>query len=235
MGSLFSKPKESTVVVQQPGKSEEELELMRMQIDALRRAQEQTPEQKALSEKGAAYYEQMMAQNVLSPEEEAEFDKEYQLQLEALNEQYNKEAKEYGGTQMANLVARGMWDTSTGTQEISNTQEKFGGILASETSNMLQAKEYAKYDMEMAKRQLASSGYALTQGMSQSNAQTALQASMAMQNYYLNQGSMQANAALQNAMAQTARDQAQYKQRMALWSGVTGLGAGMMKAGFAGG
>jgi len=237
MGSLFSSPEPSPtyVTVSTPEKSDTEKQLLELQYQILQQQRAGSPEQDALYAKSAEYYQQMLADQTLSPEEEAEFDKEYNLQLQALNEQYGRETKEYGGTQMASLLARGMWDTTTGTQEMGKTQEQFATILGEQTAGLLESKETAKYSMDLAKRQMVQSGYELSSGLNQNQLQTALQASMSMQNYYLNQGSMQAQSALQNALSTQTMQQAQYKQRMNLFSGMTGLGMGLMKGGILGG
>jgi hypothetical protein len=233
MSSIFSSPKPSPtqITVSAPEKSDTEKQLLQMQLDLLKSQQAQSPEQQALYNKSTEYYQQMINDNTLSPEEEADFEKEYNLQLQALNEQFGRETKEAGGSQMASLVARGMFDTTTGRNEMAKSQEDYANILAQQTVSMGGSKETAKYNMDLAKKQLSQSGYELTTGLNQNQMQTALQASMAMQNYYLNQGAMQANAALTNAMSTQAMEKAKYNQRMNMWGSVVGMGSGLLKAG----
>ena len=234
MSSLFKSPAPSQtyVTVQQPEKTDTQRQLEELQLQILRQQQSVSPEEQALYKKSTEYYEQMIADNTLSPEEETEFEKEYQLQAEALNQQYARETKEAGGTQFASLVARGMFDTSVGTQEMARSQENYATILSEQIGGLGEAKETAKYSMDLAKRQLAQSGYQLTSGLNQSQMQTALQAAMAGQNYYLSQGNMKAQSALQNALSTQMMEQSKYKQRMNMWGSVTGMGMGLLKGSF---
>ncbi|MFH0959644.1 MAG: hypothetical protein V1897_13170 [Pseudomonadota bacterium] len=235
IGLFKSDPEPSPVQVTVPGKTQAELDLIDLQNKVLTQATTQTPEQAALAAKQTEYYNQMLADNTLSPEEEADFEKEYELQLQALNETYGRETTKAGGTQMAELVSRGMLDTTTGRDIIADTQEKSAEQLATQISSMGEAKEFAKYDMELAKRNLAQTGYALTSGIKAANLQTALQAAMSAENYYAGRGGLEANAALQNALAAQSRNQAEYKNRMGIWGGMLGLGQSMVMKGASGG
>lgn len=227
----FGGPDQPEVRVTVPGKTPTELELMKLQIEALQNANKQTPEQAALAAKATEYYNQMIAQGELSPEEEAAFNKEYELSVAALEEKFGIESKRAGATQMAELTARGVMDTTTGENAISRTQEDFAKVLESTKADMLQAKEFAKSDMELAKQSLATSGYALTSGMSQAQMQTALEASLNAQNYYLGRGGLEASANLTNALMDQALQKSQYIERLKSWGAIAGMGGGMMKSG----
>lgn len=190
----------------------------------------QTALSDTLNNQSNQYYQNMIDAGTLTPDEEADFENEYNLQLQALNEQFARETQAAGGKQMASLVARGMFDTSVGSREIAKTQEDYAGILGEQTANLLTAKETAKTNLTQARQQLAQSGYQMTSSMAQNQMQTALQASMALQNYYANQGATTANTSLQNALYNQAVQRNEYNQRMSLLSGVTGLGLGLLRA-----
>lgn len=228
-------PEPSPVQVTVPGKTDTELQLLELQRKVLEQQANPSPEQQALLAKQKEYYDQMLADNTLSPEEEAQFEEEYNLQLQALNEQFGIQTKEAGGTQMADLVSRGMLDTTTGRNAIARSQRDYAGQLGQQIESMGQAKEYAKYNMDLAKRSLSQTGYELTSGINQSNMNTALQAAMSAENYYAGRGALDANAALQNALATQSRNQAEYKNRMGIWSGMLGMGQSMVQQGAGGG
>lgn len=231
---FFPDPPEVTPIVV-PGRSEEELELMTLQKQALEKSlAEPTEEEKLLAEKMKAYYETIISEGELSPEEEAAFNEEYGLQLEALKEEFGRETKKYGGEELAELVSRGMLESTVGEQKIASTQDRFAKILAGTQAEMLQSKETAKSNMEAAKMEMSTAGYSLAAGMSQSQMQTALQAAAGLQNYFLDEGAMKANAALTNALMNQAREKAIYGQRMQVWGGLANLGISMMKSGGAG-
>lgn len=236
ISKLLGKPESNPITVQTPGKTQEETELIKLQRQILENqiAQQNSPEQKALMAKQKEYYDQMIADNTLSPEEEAEFDREYALQLQALTEQYGIQTRDAGGRQMADLVSRGMLDTTTGRNIVAKSQGDYAMKLAEQISAMGQAKEFAKFDMDLAKRNLAQTGYELTSGINQANMQTALNAAMSAENYFAGRGGLEANAALQNALADQARSQAKYQNRMNIWSGMLGMGQSMIKQGASG-
>jgi hypothetical protein len=235
IGLMTSKPDSSPVQVTVPAKTDTEIQLMELQKKVLEQQANPSPDQQALYAKQKEYYDQMISDNTLSPDEESEFEREYQLQLSALNEQFGIETKEAGGKQMADLVSRGMFDTTTGRNAIAKSQEGYAGQLAQQISSMGQAKEYAKYDMNLAKRSLAQTGYELTSGINAANMQTALNAAMSAENYMAGRGGLEANAALQNALATQSRNQAEYKNRMGMWSGMLGMGQSLVKQGAGGG
>jgi hypothetical protein len=237
VGKIFGgdDPEPSPVQVTVPGKSQTELELIELQKKILEQTANPSEDEQALIKKQAEYYDQMMADSVLSPEEEAEFEREYNLQLSALQEQFGIETREAGGRQMADLISRGMFDTTTGRDIIAKSQGDYATKLAEQISAMGQAKEFAKYDMELAKRNLAQTGYELTSGIRQANMQTALSAAMSAENYYAGRGGLEANAALQNALATQARNQAEYRNRMGIWSGMMGMGQSLVMQGSGGG
>lgn len=227
----FGAPDEPAVTVNVPGKTDTEIELMKLQIEALQNANKQTPEQAALATRATEYYNQMVAQGELSPGEEAEFNKEYELSVQALEEKFGIESKRAGATQLAELTSRGVLDTTTGENAIARTQEEFAKILGSTKADMLQAKEFAKSDMELAKQSLATSGYSLTSGMSQAQMQTALEASLNAQNYYLGTAQTQASANLTNALMNQALQKSAYIEKLKTWGAIAGVGGGMMRSG----
>ncbi len=231
---LKDKPQASSVSVSVPAKTENELELIRLQTEILKQTSTTSPEQEALYAKQREYLDQITADITLSPEEEAEFEKEYGLSLAAVKEQFGIESEKAGATQMASLVSRGMLETTTGETEIADTQKKFAELLGQQEATMLESKETAKYDLEAAKRELGQAGYQLTTGMQQSQMQTALQAAMGLETYALNRGGAQANAALENALVQQSIEKAKYQQRMNMWNVGTQLGTGVLKAGAGG-
>lgn len=229
----YDEPEPANITVEVPGKTPAELELIDLQRQILEKVSAgPTAEEQQLYNKQKEYIDQLIADMTLSPEEEAEFEKEYGLKLEALREQFGEETEKYGSKQLASLVSRGMLETSTGEQEIAETQQRFAEILSGSEAEMTEAKELAKSDLDAAKRSLSQQGYQLTTGMQQSQIQTALQAAMGLESYYMNRGGMQASAALQNALTQQAINKSKYQQRMDTWSALTGLGGSIMKAGF---
>lgn len=235
IGLFNDEPEPSPVQVEVPGKTQAELDLISLQTQILQQQANPSPEQQALTAKQTEYYNQMMADATLSPEEEADFEREYNLQLEALQEQFGIETKEAGGKQMADLVSRGMLDTTTGRNIVAKSQGDYATQLAQQIENMGQAKEYAKFDMELAKRNLAQTGYELTSGINAANMATALNAAVSAESYYAGRGGLEANAALQNALATQSRNQAEYKNRMGIWSGMLGMGQSMVMKGAGGG
>ena len=152
------------------------------------------------------------------------FEKERDLQLSALEEKFGIESERYGGKQLASLVHRGILESTTGEEEIAQTQEKFAELLGEQKGSI----------MEASKRQMAGAGYRLTSGMSQSQTLTALEAASGLQNYFLGRGGLEAEGALTNAILNQQREKAAYEGRMSVWKGMTGMGMGMMKAGFGG-
>lgn len=237
VGMMFGddEPEPSPITVSTPSKTQSELDLIALQKQILEQQANPSPEQLALTAKQTEYYDQMIADATLSPEEEADFEKEYNLQLQALNEQFGRETEEIGGRQMADLLARGIYDTTTGRNIVAKTTEDQARALAEQISAAGQAKEYAKFDMELAKKNLAQTGYELTSGINAANMATALQAAMSAENYFAGRGGLEANAALQNALATQARNQAEYKNRMGIWSGMLGMGQSLVKQGAGGG
>ena len=223
----ITKPKASTVTVQMPGMTSTEKDLVALQKEYYQRMLTETPEDKLMREKSQQYLEQMMAEEQLSPDEEAAFAREYELQKQALMGQFNIESQRYGASELADLAARGMLETTTGERQIATTQQRFTGQLMSNIAEMGQAKELAKADMEAAKREMAMQGYRLTSGMMQGQIQAGLQTATNLQNYFATRNQMGANAALQNALMNQARNKAVYQQRMSLFGGLTGLGTGM--------
>jgi len=217
-----------------PGPTKEEQELVKLQLRYLNEQMTITPEEQAMMDKEQQYFEEMMAKDILSPQEEAEFEREYSLQLEALQEQFGLETEQYGAKQMADLVSRGVLGTTTGETSIAQSQQQFANVLAGQVSELGQAKELAKSDVEAAKREMAQQGYRLTSGLFQSQATSTLQAASNLQNYYGGREQLQAQTQLQNALAQQMREQAGYQSRMRFWGGVAGLGTGLMKAGATG-
>jgi hypothetical protein len=230
-----SGPEPSPVQVSVPAKTDTEIQLMELQKKILEQQANPSPEQQALTSKQTEYYNQMIADNTLSPEEESQFNNEYNLQLQALQEQYGIQTKDLGGTQMADLVSRGMYDTTTGQNAIAKSQGDYAAQFGQQVQNLGQAKEYAKYNMSLAKQSLAQTGYELTSGINQANMSTALNAAMSAENYYAGRGGLEANAALQNALAEQTRNQAEYKNRMGVWSGMLGMGQSLVKQGAGGG
>jgi hypothetical protein len=229
-------PQQQPIVVTTPAKSQTEIELLKLQKQILQKqAAGPTPEERALIAKQQEYYEQLIADETLSDEERAEFEKERDLQLSALEEKFGIESERYGGKQLASLVHRGILESTTGEEEIAQTQERFTEILGEQKGSIMEASEIAKSDFEAAKRQMAGAGYRLTSGMSQSQTLTALEAASGLQNYMLGRGGLEADAALTNAIVNQQRERAAYEGRMSTWKGLTGLGMGLMKAGFGGG
>jgi hypothetical protein len=170
----------------------------------------------------------------LSPEELADFDAQYQKELEALVEDFDLYKQREGARQIAELTDRGMLESTTGQRAIAETEKQFADILMGAKSDILQSKETAKEDLLGAKEDLARAKYSIASGMTQQQINTALQASMALQNYYLSQSGAKANSALTGALAQQAQEKAKYDQRSELWSTVAGIGGGLLKSGITG-
>jgi len=227
----FGDDKPSTSIINVPGPTATERELMNLQKQYYKSMLTTTPEEAAMNAKAQEYLETMMADEVLSPDEEAEFEREYELSKQALLGQFGIESERYGASQMAELASRGMLETTVGERQIATTQQQFAGELMGNIAEMGQAKELAKSDMEAAKKQMAMQGYQLTKGLMQSNLQAGLTSATNLQNYMASRTAMGANTALQNALINQARNKAQYQQRMSMWGGMTGLGSGMMFGG----
>ena len=223
------------VNVNVPDKTETEKELEKLQLDVLRKqAAGPTAEELALQDKMSDYYETMMADEVLSEDEAAAFDEEYNLQLSALQDQFAIQTEEAGAARMAELASRGILETTTGRDIIAKDQQKYTDILGSNISELGEAKEIAKSDMELAKKRMAQQGYNLTSGILQYRQNDALTQAATMQNYYTNDNMMKANTALQNAIRTQTWDQWAYNQKMTSLGTTAGIGIGMMNSGFGG-
>lgn len=221
--------------VNMPAKTEEEKKLLELQLAALeRQAAPPTAEEVAMQTRATEYYNIMLGKEVLSPEEESMFDKEYELQLLALQEQFGMQTEELGGQRMAELASRGVLETTTGRDIIAKDQQKFTSVLAENVAGLGTAKEVAKSDMEAAKRQMAQQGYELTSGILQSRASDDMEQATRLQNYYTGENVLSSNNALQNALRRQQWGQWAYNQKMTSLGSITGIGVGMMKSGASG-
>jgi hypothetical protein len=231
-GFMFGpdEPDPLSITVETPAQTETEKQLIELQMQIL---QEQiagpSPEEQALLDKQKEYYDQLIADETLSPEEQAEFERERDLQLEALEETFAIESGRHGATQLADLVHRGILESTTGVEQIALTQEQFTQLLGEEKTNIMEASELAKSDMEAAKREMAGAGYSLTSAMTQTQTLTALEAASGLQNYFMGRGGLEAQSALTNAILNQTREQAAYQGRMDKWKLGTGVGLGMMQ------
>ena len=217
-----------------PAPTAEETQLVNLQTQLLQRQIAGIPAQEEFEARQQGYFDQMVSEGQLSPEEEAAFNEEYGLRSEALKEQFGLESEKYGASQVADLTSSGMLETTTGRNIISGTQERFANVLSGQIAELGQSKELAKSDVEAAKREMAMQGYKLTSGLLQSQISSALNTSTNLQNYYGSRGEMEAQVQLQHTLAEQAREQAGHRQRMNLWGNLTNMGFGMMKSGASG-
>lgn len=133
------------------------------------------------------YYDQLMSEEFLSDAELSGFDKEYDLQLKALQQKYDTQFRDASAGTMANLAHRGVLETTTGSNVITNQQRDYADALASDTASLLNEKQLKIMDAEEAKRQMALQGYNLTSGILQQKQSNALTSAGLLQNYFTNQ------------------------------------------------
>ncbi|MBU1235016.1 MAG: hypothetical protein KKC77_19185, partial [Proteobacteria bacterium] len=167
----------------------------------------------------------------LSPEEIADFDTQYQLELEALQDRFNIESGRAGATQFASQLDRGIYESTTGMNEVMLTQERFAELLNQAQSDLLYQKEQGKTDFLSAKQGLEMGKYSLVEGMNQQQIQTAMEAAMAMSNYFQTGRGITASGNLNNALIRQAYDQQAYNQRSQTGGLIQGIGTGLLKSG----
>ena len=167
----------------------------------------------------------------LSPGELADFDTQYQLELEALREQFGIESGRAGATQFASQVDRGIFDSTTGANESMLTQERFADLLAQAEGDLMFQQEQDQTDLLSAKQGLEMGKYSLTEGMNQDQIRTAMEAAMAMSNYYQTGRGITASSNLNNALIKQSYDQQKYNQRGQIGGLVQGIGTGLLKGG----
>ncbi len=218
-----------SVNVNVPGPSASEQQLIDLQVQQLQRQlAPPTEEELAIQEKMTGYYDQILSDETLSEDEEAAFDQEYELQYSALEDQYSMETERFGGQRMAELVSRGVLESTTGYDAVASDQQRFAGVFAENISELGQAKELAKSDFGAAKDEMARQGYRLTSGLFQSQQSDALNTAAGLQNHFTQQNMFTANAALQNAMNQQMFSQNKYNQTMSGLGTMTGFGISQM-------
>ena len=184
-------------------------------------------EQIALAESEQGYLKWLMGQQTLSPEESELFEKQFDLEVAALTEQFQYESEQYGGKQMADLVARGVFESTTGERAIGETTRRQTGIFQGSVAQLRESEQLAKSDFGAAKTQMAQQGYRLTSSMMQDSLSQAMDISLSMQSYYQDVRGSEASAALQRALDKQAKEQAAYNQRVGTGVGIAGIGAGL--------
>ena len=188
-----------------------------------------TADEQKLIDRNTQYLESMLADEVLSEDEETQFQEAYDLEVEALSEQFGMETERLGASRMAELTSRGVMGTTTGENIIARDQQKYAETLGANIAELGMSKDIARSDMELAKKQMAQQGYKLTSGLMQNRTSDALaQAGMA-QNYYTGQNIMSANASLSSALMNQQWDQYGYQQRMGGAAKFTGMGQSFIK------
>ena len=210
--------------LESPGMSDEEKQLLALQSETIKNSLEQQGLWDAEAEK---YYQDLLKDSLLSPEEELSIDKQYDLEAQAFRDKLNIEGQRIGNTQLAELTSRGVLESTTGENAIARTQSEFADVLMQGESAIEGNRLTAKTDLDTAKRSLAQSGYNLTSQMSQNQMNTALEASMYSQNYLMGNRGLQASTNLQNALLTQASEKAKYDQRLSLWKGVANLGTAL--------
>jgi hypothetical protein len=188
-------------------------------------------EEQALKDKQAEYYTTMTSDNPLTAEEEADFESEYEAALSSLQSEYDIKTEKAGATQMASLVGRGIFETTTGINAVADTQQEYASALASDTTALQEASQTSKSNYATTKKQLAQQGYSLLNEYFQTQNSNALSAATNLQSYYAKKGQADATTALNTALINQATEQAEYNKKMALWSGITGLGTSLAAAG----
>ena len=212
-----------------PEASPEEQRLMDLNIQMLEKALEpleQTPEQIALEKKQGEYFQTLTEEQTLSAEEEAEFTKEYDLQVESLREQHGLELGKASNRLYADLVARGVADSTTGEDIQSELTGRYGESLQSSIGELGLSMETAKSDVGAAKKEMALQGYKMMSDIQQSNLDYKMNLASTTQNYLSTNRSMTASTALQNSMMKQMSDQYAYQMKM---GGLGALGGAGLK------
>lgn len=169
------------------------------------------------------YYDLMMSDEILSAEESAMFDEQYENELSALEEKYAIQFERHGASRMADLASRGVLETTTGMNTISEDQQQYSDLLGQGTSAILQDKELAKMDFAEAKRTMAQKGYNLTSGIYQNKISTDMSKANLLQNYETSQGIQKVGRELTNAMREQSWNQYAYNQKKSSEAGSLGL------------
>lgn len=218
-----------------PGLSDKEQQLIDLQIEAIKAAMEPSEEQTKLAEQQQKYFETLTANQTLSEDELAEFEREYNLQLSALQDQYQLKLDEDSSSLYADLVSRGVDTTTTGRNLQTKLAKGYGEALQGSIAELGQAQETAKYDMEQAKREMALQGYKLTSDIQQFNLNNSLAMAQNTQNYLATNRAMSASAALQNAILTQQVQQEAYRNRQGMWRMGYSFGGSMATSGGGGG
>jgi len=214
---------DTNVNVNYPAPTAEETTLMQKQSQWLDILINQLGAESELEKTQRQYFDQLQENQVLSPEEESAFNQEYELQKQALMEQFNIEAGQAGAKRYAQQVASGIADTTTGVNIERDTKLKESQALLSSLSELGLSRETAKSDFELAKQEMSLQGYKLTSQLMQDQLNQALSVSSNIQNYYSANRSMQAQTALQNAINKQVSEQSRYQNRLGLASIGTSL------------
>lgn len=179
-----------------------------------------------LKDKMSGYADMMMSDSPLSQEEAAMFEEEYDLQLSALQEQFGRAAERTGASRMAELSSRGVLETTTGTDIISQDQEYYADQLSQSISELLTQKEVSIAEAENAKRSMAQQGYELTSNILQSRQFSDLSAIGSLQDY----SSAISRLTAQNQFGATIRQQTldsyKYNKNLADAGKIIGAGVG---------
>ena len=193
--------------------------------------QKNRDEESGLRSKMSSYSDLMLSDSPLSPEEEAAFDQEYELQLSALNEQYGQATERSGAARMAELASRGVLETTTGQDTIAEDQRYNTEQLSQSVSALLNQKEVSRSEAENAKREMARTGYELTSGMLQSRQFSDLSTIGALQDYSSSMSRVQA----QNKYSKVIREQQlgawKYNRNLSDIGKIVGAGAGGLAGG----
>jgi hypothetical protein len=215
-----------TVTLQTYGEMRRQLREQEIEAGMTELADRLEEEQIALAESEQGYLEWLMGQQTLSPEESELFEMQYDLEVAALTEQFQYESEQYGGKQMADLVARGVFDSTTGERAVAETTRRQTGIFQGSVAQLREAEQLAKSDFSAAKTEMAQQGYRLTSTMLQDSLSQAMDISMGMQNYYQDVRGSEASAALQRALDKQAKEQARYRDRIGTGLGIAGIVSG---------
>jgi hypothetical protein len=207
-----SAPSRETIAI--PNPTQEEQQILGQTEGAINRYYMNRREERPLEHLAEGYFDMFSSGGALSADEKAMFEEEYELQLDALQEQYAMEVERTGASRMAELTSRGVLDSTTGRDLIAEDKRRSVGYLSSAVSELLAKKEVSKAEAEAAKREMARQGYELTSGILQQRRVSDLSELSALQGYHSSMSRMEATNRGADVIRAQSLNQYNYNRRL---------------------
>lgn len=213
-------------IVAIPDPTKEEQKLLDLQKGVLEGFYDRRAEEEQLRERLTGYENLLMSDNILTDEESAMFDEEYNNQLAALQEQFGIETERTGAARLADLASRGVLETTTGENILAEDAQSNAYNLSQSTAELLNQKEVSRAEAERAKREMALQGYNLVGSMLQSRQMSDLSDIGILQDYQSAISRLTSTNRTDSIIRENALNQYKYKQNLANIGKIAGAGAG---------